>query len=45
MQSNGSLIYDPDPEQQGKNLLTDPQYADYPEVQEFTKQVADQRSG
>lgn len=45
MQSNGTLIYDPDPEQQGKNLLTDPIYADYPEVQAFTRQVADQQSG
>lgn len=45
MQSNGTLIYDPDPAQQGKNLLTDPIYADYPEVQEFTRQVAAQQSG
>jgi hypothetical protein len=45
MQSNGTLIYDPDPAQEGKNLLTDPIYADYPEVQVFTRQVADQQSG
>jgi sensor domain CHASE-containing protein len=45
MQSNGTLIYDPDPEQQGKNLLTDPIYRDYPEVQEFTRQVAARQSG
>jgi hypothetical protein len=45
MQSNGTLIYDPDPAQQGKNLLTDPIYADYPEVQEFTRQVAAEQSG
>lgn len=45
MQSNGTLIYDPDPAQQGKNLLTDPIYADYPEVQEFARQVAAQQSG
>ncbi len=45
MQSNGTLIYDPDPAQQGKNLLTDPIYADYPEVQAFARQVAEQQSG
>jgi hypothetical protein len=45
MQSNGTLIYDPDPAQQGKNLLTDPIYTDYPEVQAFTQQVAAQQSG
>jgi hypothetical protein len=45
MQTNGTLIYDPDPTQQGKNLLTDPIYADYPEVQAFTRQVAAQQSG
>jgi sensor domain CHASE-containing protein len=45
MQKNGTLIYDPDPAQQGKNLLTDPIYADYPEVQDFTRQVAAQQSG
>ena len=45
MQSNGTLIYDPDPAQQGKNLLTDPIYEDYPEVQDFTRQVAAQQSG
>ena len=45
MQSNGTLIYDPDPAQEGKNLLTDPIYADYPEVQAFARQVAEQRSG
>ncbi len=45
MQTNGTLIFDPDPAQQGKNLLTDPIYADYPEVQAFTRQVAAQQSG
>lgn len=45
MQQNGTLIYDPDPAQQGKNLLTDPIYQDFPEVQTFTHQVASQQSG
>jgi branched-chain amino acid transport system substrate-binding protein len=45
MQLNGTLIFDPDPAQQGKNLLTDPIYTDYPEVQAFTHQVAVEKSG
>ena len=45
MQTNGTLIFDPDPAQQDKNLLTDPIYADYPEVLAFTRQVAEQPSG
>lgn len=45
MQTNGTLIFDPDPEQQDKNLLTDPIYADYPEVLAFTRQVSEQPSG
>jgi len=45
MQTNGTLIFDPDPSQQDKNLLTDPIYIDYPEVQAFTHQVAEQASG
>ncbi len=45
MQLNGTLIYDPDPQQQSKNLFTDPLYVDYPEVQTFAHQVAQQQSG
>ncbi len=45
MQLNGTLIYDPDPAQQDKNLLTDPIYTDYPEVQAFTQQVAAEQAG
>ncbi len=45
MQKNGTLIYDPDPAQQGKNLLTDPIYISYPEVQAFTQKVAVEQSG
>ena len=45
MQTNATLIYDPDPAQQNKNLLTDPIYVDYPEVQTFTRQVAAQQAG
>ncbi len=45
MQKNGTLIYDPDPSQQGKNLLTNPIYTAYPEVQEFTQKVSAQQAG
>jgi hypothetical protein len=45
MQTNGTLIYDPDPAQQGKNLFTDPIYTNYTEVQTFTRQVADAQAG
>jgi hypothetical protein len=45
MQTNGTLIYDPDPAQQGKNLFTDPIYADYPDVQAFTQHVSTEQSG
>jgi len=45
MQKNGTLIYDPDPAQQGKNILTDPIYTAVPEVTAFTMQVAAQQSG
>jgi len=45
MQTNGTLIYDPDPQQQGRNLFTDPIYTNYTEVQAFTRHVADEQSG
>jgi hypothetical protein len=45
MQINGTLIYDPDPNQQGKNLFTDPAYTGYPEVQAFTQHVSDEQTG
>ncbi len=45
MQTNGTLLYDPDPAQQGKNLFTDPIYINYPSVQEFVQQVATIQAG
>lgn len=45
MQTNGTLIYDPDPAQQGRNLLTDPIYLNYTEVQVFTRHVSDEQAG
>ncbi len=45
MQLNGTLIYDPDPQQQGKNLFTDPLYINNTDVQNFVRQVAADQSG
>lgn len=45
MQVNGTLIYDADPAQEGKNLLTDSIYADSPDLQTFVNQVAAAPSG
>lgn len=45
MQINGTLLYDPDPVQQGKNLFTAPMYTDYPSVHTFVRQVADAPAG
>ena len=45
MQVNGTLIYDPDPAQEGKNLLTDSIYADSPDLQTFANRVAAAPSG
>jgi hypothetical protein len=45
MQVNGTLLYDPDPVQEGKNLFTDPIYIDNLSVQAFVRQVADSPTG
>lgn len=45
MQLNGTLIFDPDPSQQSKNLLTDPVYTSYPDVQDFVRQAAEHQTG
>jgi hypothetical protein len=45
MQTNGTLLYDPDPQQQGHNLFTDSLYTSYPDVQTFVHQVATAPSG
>lgn len=45
MQTNGTLIYDPDPAQQSHNLFTDPLYVDYPEVQTFAQHACDEKAG
>jgi len=45
MQANGTLLYDPDPLQQGKNLFTDPIYVNHPTVQAFVQEAANTTSG
>ncbi len=45
LQSNGTLIYDANAEEQGKNIFTDEAYAGYPELQTFIHKVVDTESG
>lgn len=45
MQTDGTVIYDPDPVQVNKNLFTDPMYADFDSVISFAKQAAEMPSG
>ncbi len=45
LQRNGTLIYDANSEEQGRNIFTDEAYAGYTELQTFTHQVVDTKSG
>ncbi|MGD6934140.1 MAG: hypothetical protein ACQCN5_08045 [Candidatus Bathyarchaeia archaeon] len=45
MQTDGLSLYDTDPEQQGKNLFTDPLYASYTELLAIGHRVAAESSG
>ncbi len=45
LQRNGTLIYDANSEEQGKNIFTDEAYAGYTELQTFIHQVVDTQSG
>jgi hypothetical protein len=45
MQTDGRIIYDQDPVQVGKNLLSDPFYAPYPELQDLGSQMVREESG
>ena len=45
MQTDGTIIYDPDPIQVNKNLFTDPMYADFASVISFAKQAAGAQNG
>lgn len=45
IQTDGRVIYDTDPAQIGKMTFEDPLYADYPELLEVARRVADERYG
>lgn len=45
MQNDGTSLYDPDPEQLGKNLFTDPMYQSFPELIQLGRFVAAKESG
>lgn len=45
MQPNGLIIYDPDPEQVGKNIFTDPLFKHFEDLASFSKTVALSNSG
>ena len=45
LQRNGTLIYDNNSEEQGKNIFTDQAYAGYTKLQTFIHQVVDTQSG
>ena len=45
MQTDGLVIYDPDPEQISKNIFTDPMFAPFKGLIEFSKKVITDKSG
>ncbi len=45
MQPNGLIIYDPDTEEIGKNIFTDPLYKPFEDLKSFSKTVALSNSG
>lgn len=45
VQTDGRVLYDTDPAQIGKMTFEDPLYADYPELLEVARRVADERYG
>ncbi len=45
LQSNGTLIYDVNTQEQGKNIFTDEAYAGHTELQTFIHQAVDTQSG
>ncbi len=45
VQPDGVTLYDPDPGEIGRNTLTDPLYAGYPEIQEIARRAAVNWSG
>lgn len=45
VQPDGVTLYDPDPGEIGRNTLTDPMYAEFPEIQEIARRAAGNWSG
>ncbi len=45
VQTDGRVLYDTDPAQVGKMTFEDPLYADYPDLLEVARRVADERYG
>lgn len=45
MDTNALIVYDTDPAQIGRNIYTDPLYADYPELHEASKTIIAGESG
>ncbi|WP_292365153.1 MULTISPECIES: cache domain-containing protein [unclassified Methanoculleus] len=45
IQTDGRVLYDTDPAQVGKMTFEDPLYADYPDLLEVARRVADERYG
>lgn len=45
MQENGTIVYDADPEEIGKNIFSDPMYAPFEDLVSFAKTVALSRQG
>ena len=45
MQTDGRIIYDADPAQEGKMLFSDPVYSDYPQLLTLGHQISTDNSG
>lgn len=44
-QAGGRILYDPDPEEVGKETFNETLYAEFPEILDFARQYAEKRSG
>lgn len=45
MQPDGRILFDPDPEEVGRNVVTDPSYTGYPELVALAKRMATEPAG
>ena len=45
MQTDGLILYDPDPEEVGRNLFQDPLYKPYVQLLSLGERIASERSG